>query len=342
MLKVANHPNLAKYLDIVRGKRQRIAMVSEFWKENLRQVPRDSWSQDTVLKMARQVVSALSYLNEMNIVNLNLTPANIMLDAAGDVRLFGYGLGRITEYGKLVSFPIGDPRYTAPDVFRRGMRTETNLELEPDRSNSCEFPMSIPEESDPPDPPQADVWSLGMILAGHLLDINQFWPQAKVSQILRKVLSLGECESGSSVLEKLAREHGCLGRISTIDPVVLELIHRCLTPQPARRPAPLQLLDSDLFSSLPPVPPRHFTLPAFPVMELRSRDLKPPDISRYRKPLDFLTVREIYYLWQLAGGDVMAELLKHGLMITSPPVISTPTLVTGEGQVGHIFFLFVL
>jgi hypothetical protein len=34
--------------------------------------------------------------------------------------------------------------------------------------------------------------------------------------VFRKVVSLGECEDGGAVLEKLAREHGCLGRISTL------------------------------------------------------------------------------------------------------------------------------
>jgi hypothetical protein len=59
-----------------------------------------------------------------------------------------------------------------------------------------------------------------------------------------------------------------------------------------------------------------------------------------KRALDFLSVREIYYLWQLAGGDVFAELRKHGLMITTPPVVSIPSLLVGEGQVWE--FLHVL
>jgi hypothetical protein len=50
-------------------------------------------------------------------------------------------------------------------------------------------------------------------------------------------------------------------------------------------------------------------------------------------------VREIYYLWQLAGGDVFAELRKHGLMITTPPVVSIPSLLVGEGQVWEFLHL---
>lgn len=357
ILKVANHPNLAKYLDIVRGKRQRIAMVSEFWKNSARIALSDLSSKLDILSLCRQVLEALAYLNQMDIVNLNLTPENIMLDDLGQVKLFGYGLGRITEYGRLVAFPIGDPRFTAPDVLLRGMQSESSAGFNavPDTaatsisSNNAAVdlspPLTIPDEFRPPDDPHVDVWSLGMIMAARLLNINQLWPQAKVGQVIRKIVSLADCESGAAVLEKLAREHGrsveiingC-GDASGLDPTVLKLLEACLNPCSEERPSPLRLLNSGLFDCLPSrLSLVHFTLPSFPVIEMRSKRMsgRPPVIrpaSDCRSPLDFLTVREVYYLWLLAGGDVMAELRNHGLMITTPPVISTCTLVTGEGQ----------
>ena len=42
--------------------------------------------------------------------------------------------------------------------------------------------------------------------------------------------------------------------------------------------------------------------------------------------------QEIYYLWQMAGGDVVSELGRHGLMVTMPPVIALPMIVLGEGH----------
>jgi hypothetical protein len=112
----------------------------------------------------------------------------------------------------------------------------------------------------------------------------------------------------------------------------LELLHRCLDPIVDRRPSPADLLQSDLLGGR--THQLSFRPPAFPTLEMRCRKLELPIKCRLARPLDYLTVREIYYLWQLAGGDVFAELRKHGLMITTPPVISVPSLVVGEGQVG--------
>jgi TBC domain-containing protein kinase-like protein len=33
---------------------------------------------------------------------------------------------------------------------------------------------------------------------------------------------------------------------------------------------------------------------------------------------------ELYYLWQLAGGDISIELKKQGLIRSRPPVLSIP------------------
>jgi len=121
ILKIANHPNLAKYLDVTRGKHQRIVVVSEFWKRTLRHAfsrdaGRRAHSEEELLRMVSQILSALAYLNQMKMVNLNLRPETIMLDEEDNVKLFGYGLGKMTDYGRLVAFPIGDPRLTAPEV----------------------------------------------------------------------------------------------------------------------------------------------------------------------------------------------------------------------------------
>ena len=43
-------------------------------------------------------------------------------------------------------------------------------------------------------------------------------------------------------------------------------------------------------------------------------------------------LQETYYLWKLAGGDVLGEMTRHGLMVTRPPLLSLPKLVLAEGH----------
>lgn len=53
---------------------------------------------------------------------------------------------------------------------------------------------------------KVDSWSLGIIIIEKLLK-RQIWSGVKLSQCLRKVLSLIHCET--SIFERLAREHNC-------------------------------------------------------------------------------------------------------------------------------------
>jgi len=337
LLKTARHQNLARYLDVCRGKHQRIIVVEEYWKQNLKNIPKSELTEEFLLSASRQILSALSYLNHMNIINLNLRPENVMVDENGSVKLFGFGLARMTNYGSWVAFPIGDPRLTAPEVFARGQSCSDAVTIDSDSPRNGNEDLSftaILPEAQPPDTPSADVWSLGVLLASILLDIPLLWPSAKIGQIVRKILSLGDCDSGAAVLEKISREHSCVGRIVTLPQQLLDLIHQCLEPQAHRRPSPQDLLNSDIFLN---VSSKDFTYrpPVFPSMEVRSEKIPWPnqkEKSEESSAINILTVQEIYYLWQLAGGDIIAELRKHGLMVTTPPLLSIPTVVSKEGQ----------
>ena len=114
-----------------------------------------------------------------------------------------------------------------------------------------------------------------MILTRQIFGIHEFWPNARVGQVLRKMMSLGDCLSGSAVLDKLAREHNCMQKLTSLDHKILELLHLCLTPNVFDRPSPEDLLRSDIFKGLLPdnLEILKYSPPAFPVMKLRCRDL---------------------------------------------------------------------
>merc|ERR550534_422336 len=85
------------------------------------------------------------------------------------------------------------------------------------------------------------------------------------------------------------------------------------------------------------------TAMTFPCMELRCKDLELPKLTSIiddenydenveEHAIDALTLSEIYYLWLLAGGDIMSELRKHGLMVSMPPVLNLSKLLLVEGH----------
>ena len=56
-------------------------------------------------------------------------------------------------------------------------------------------------------------------------------------------------------------------------------------------------------------------------------------------PLEALDIREIYYLWQLAGGSAdpaQAELRRHGLVVNMPAVLNLPVsaLISSQSATG--------
>lgn len=79
-------------------------IVSEYDKSSLKL----RFSQNrNAAKIAYQVLLALDYLNERGIVHRMLSPDNVLLNEAGDVKLFNYGLYHMTSNGVDVEFPIG-------------------------------------------------------------------------------------------------------------------------------------------------------------------------------------------------------------------------------------------
>lgn len=119
---------------------------------------------------------------------------------------------------------------------------------------------------------------------------------------MRKILSL--CNT-KNVLEKISRENNCLEKYEKIDNNLKELLEKCLTISPRERLIPhevmLQLANQTNIENV------------------LYQENPPPKSMLMQLPLT-----QIYYLWQLAGGDVLSELKKEGLIRSEAPILSMP------------------
>lgn len=183
---------------------ERIVVVAEYSGDPLS--TRHDLSTEEIVKISFQTLSALRHMNELDLVHRHLSPDNILIKNNGDVQLYNYGLYYMTDGGKNVSFPIG---YLQMFSF-----TDVLIDLFACRKISNKTPFSsspkytAPEVFLTPSPSgvKIDSWSLGMIIAEQLLG-QPIWPGIKLSQCLRKVLSLILCDT--SIFERLARENNC-------------------------------------------------------------------------------------------------------------------------------------
>ncbi|XP_039615140.1 TBC domain-containing protein kinase-like protein isoform X2 [Polypterus senegalus] len=322
ILKTVIHPRLCQYVDISRGKHERLVVVAEHYENCLEDLlkQREPVSHLKVLHIAYQVLEGLEYMNKHGMVHRALGLRNILLDRLGSVKLAKFGLYHMTDHGEDVDFPIGYPSYLAPEVIAQGFV----------HSNDPTY-----SEKPPPSSPKVDVWSLGMILF-ELCVGRRLLQNIEISEKLKFILTLGYVDD---IVTVLAEEHGCLELIKELPGSVLNLLKKCLTFLPSKRLTPAELLIDMVFVEIAPIyKPFRKPVGLFS-SSLRCMDLNlPEDISELCKEgeEDCLTERsidEVYYLWCLAGGDLEKELTNKGIIQSKPPVCTLPNFLLEDGEV---------
>ncbi|XP_072171396.1 TBC domain-containing protein kinase-like protein [Diadema setosum] len=328
-LKVRHHPRLCQYLDVVRGKHERLIIVAEHYGNNVELEGKNGNLQDPekILQVIHETLEGLSYMHKNGLVHRGICPTSILLDSEGHVRLAKYGHYHITNGGTDVTFPIGHPRYMAPEVLRGGPSSLAN----------GDSPTSdLPPQTHLPSGPKVDVWSLGMVILELCLG-QQLWPRATLSQILAKVMLLGKHGSQVHPLDTIVDEHGGRQQLQKYPAALQLFLRQCLSASPQQRPSAGELLRTEMLKAREPSPllaPSSLTM--FRYQGLRCKDLElSEDDEHIKDDEDHLAQRpmkEVYYLWTLAGGDLEGELRKKGLLRSQPPICALANIVTDGGD----------
>lgn len=354
-LQLINHPHLCSYVDIHRGKHERIMVIQEYYLLNLRVAAQkypEMRSPQGLARLAHQVVQGLVYLNNFGTVACTLSPENILIDPRGQAKLYNYGLYYMTEAGTSVSFPLGTVQYTAPEVLL--------MQAGSQEGGGAVTGATVTGN------PVWDVWSLGMVLAEILLGCTFFSGCKDMEELVGEVLSLA---LSPNPLQHLARSHNACHNLEGLPGELKDFVSLCLTVGPSERPIPRSLLSHRLLqpfvlsASLVPVHPHfpvvdpslclidfaHFkakfgmmensgpTLTDYPLHAETEVSLEfPKDSTKPRLKRDQLSersMREVYHLWQLAGGNVEQELKKQKLIKIKPSILTLPSMMVVEGEV---------
>lgn len=141
VLSQLNHPNILKYLDSKIENEDKYWIATEYCEGgDLEQYIEKSSSikKETILFWFKELLGALSYLQDQNKIHRDLKPANFYLNSKdvnkANIKIGDFGFAK-TLTGNLCESKLGTPLYMAPEVLNGG-------------KYDC----------------KADVWSLGCII----------------------------------------------------------------------------------------------------------------------------------------------------------------------------------
>lgn len=138
IMKLLEHPNVVRLFQVMETE-QFLYLVTEYASggeifEYLLQQGR--MSEEDAQKKFRQIVQAVEYCHNKGIVHRDLKAENLLLDEAQNVKLADFGFSNHFSENELLKTWCGSPPYAAPELF----------------------------EGQEYSGPQADIWSLGVVL----------------------------------------------------------------------------------------------------------------------------------------------------------------------------------
>ncbi|CAH1778018.1 unnamed protein product [Owenia fusiformis] len=304
------HPNLCRYVDMIKCKHERVIVVFEHHRKNLAQLEPHVKTDSKLLQVFADVLGGLFYLHGEGLVHSYLGPSTILLTEEGVCKLTHHGVYAMTGCGAHVTFPVGQVKYSAPEIF-------------------CKLPGCESRNGS-----KVDTWSLGITMLEASLGIT-LWASLSVKQIIQRILSFLTIDV--PVIDLIIRDHKCPEKLEKMSSSLQHLITRCLNVNPKQRPTAEELLEEACLQPYRKVHEiRGLNGCCMFSTGLRCQNLELSDFSQVEdeelEPLRELDIDQVYYLWQLAGGDIIRTLDNAGKIKSRPPITNLYSFVCDDGE----------
>jgi len=186
-----------------------------------------------------------------------------------------------------------------------------------------------------------DVWSLGMLMLDCFLH-GELWGKIRLSseKVAMVLLDLAAMKDSTRVLDRIINVSNCRTRYDEIDKSFHTFLSLCLRVDPHERPSVFELF---LHEFIAPVHKPHSIISIeeqFPAVH-RSANLQLPDFNQLllessackeENHLAGRPISEVYYLWNLAGGDVFSVLRRHNIVNSKAPSLTLPLAILNNGE----------
>lgn len=118
-----SHPNIIKVTDLI-DEDENVALVMEFVNgETLKQYMdrKGRLSNEEISFILSQMLDAVGYVHEQNLIHRDLKPSNFMIDNAGNIKLMDFGIAKHTDSNSIeltqtgTGVQMGTPVYMSPE-----------------------------------------------------------------------------------------------------------------------------------------------------------------------------------------------------------------------------------
>jgi len=234
MLKRLRHEHLINLIEVFR-RRRKLYLVFEYVDhtilEELEENP-SGLDEDTARKHVFQVLRAINFCHQNNIIHRDVKPENILVSKLGVVKLCDFGFARMmANAGEIYTDYVATRWYRAPELL----------------------------VGDPAYGKEVDIWAIGCLYAEMLSGDPLFPGDSDIDQLFHIVKCLGTlCQRHRDLIAKNPIYNGI--NIANNEPTrlnntfptwsqhSLKFVNSCLDVDPTKRPTTVELLNAALFT----------------------------------------------------------------------------------------------